>query len=187
MSDFPSLRPVPAPPVDSYMIPDPDSDTPPNRPKLCAVQDCENPVALTPTGRQGKYCEEHGTRDRKPDTGPKRPGGRLPAWAKASEVESALNMIFKFGGAALVVVNRVDGEAITNGGPAVSKALVDLGRQDKKIRKYLEMLAAPGKYGPLTLAVASIAIPIMANHGLIPTFTIDVPSASDSRPNNGEH
>lgn len=182
MTDAFKLRPVEAPPVDSYMIPDPDSDTPPKRPKLCAIEGCDNDAASTPTGRAGKYCVEHGSRDRKPSEGRARTSSRLPAWSKAGEVENALNLIFKFGGAAVVAVNAEDGKAISNGGPAISKALVDLGRTDKKIRRYLETLSAPGKYGPLTLAVAGVVVPILANHGMIPTFTITVP---ESKPEEG--
>lgn len=181
-NDF-KLSAVEAPPVDSYMIPDPDADTPPSRPKACSVEGCENDAAPTPTGRTGKYCFEHGTRDRKPTESRRSSGTRAPAWAKASEVENALNLIFKFGGAAVVAIDAVDGHAIADGGPAISKALVDLGRTDKKVRRYLEMMAAPGKYGPLTIAVAGVVVPILANHGMIPTFSITVP---DSR-SNGEN
>lgn len=174
------LQAVEPPPVDSYMIPDPDSDVAPKRPKSCAIDGCENEVQLTPTGRQGKYCAEHGSKDRNPsESGSRRSSGtRLPSWAKAGEVENALNLIFKFGGAAIQAVNVADGQIIQNGGPAISKALVDLGRTDKRVRKYLEMMSAPGKYGPLTLAVAGVVVPIMVNHGVFPTFGITVPAPS---------
>jgi hypothetical protein len=46
-------------------------------------------------------------------------------------------------------------------------ALVELARSDKKLRGYLEMLAAPGKYGALAMAVLGIVIPILVNHGVI--------------------
>lgn len=183
MTDTFKLQAVEPPPVDSYMIPDPDSDTPPKRPKTCAVDGCDNAVQLTPTGRQGKYCAEHGSKDRAPgESRRSNTGGRLPAWAKAAEVENALNLLFKFGGAAVQAVNVVDGKVIAEGGPAISRALVDLGRTDRKLRRYLEVMTAPGKYGPLTFAIAGVVVPILANHGLIPTFAITVPAPSGENP-----
>jgi len=67
-------------------------------------------------------------------------------------------------------VNPTDGRIVADGGPAVVHELVELAKTDSALRKPLELLATPGKYGPLTLAVAGVILPIMANHGLLPQF-----------------
>lgn len=72
----------------------------------------------------------------------------------------------------LRLVNPADGKVIAEGGPAVIHELVELAKTDAKFRKPLEMLATPGKYGPLGLALMGVIVPIMANHGLLPQFEI---------------
>jgi hypothetical protein len=134
---------------------------------VCAKPNCFEHVTKPARGRTPKFCDEHKA------TGPgSKPGAEMPkksagSWAQANAVENALNQLFSYAGMGLTLVNPADANAVITGGPAVSAALVELARSDKKLRGYLEMLAAPGKYGALAMAVLGIVIPILVNHGVI--------------------
>lgn len=115
------------------------------------------------------------------DAAPKRGRGRPPGvkngqgaakkpqWARAAAVEKYLNEIVSLAGTALIFVNPEDSRIILEGGPRIVHELVELAKSEPALRRYLEMSAAPGKYGPLTVAVAAVLIPIAVNHNLIPS------------------
>ncbi len=171
------------PTPDALFLPEPEKDAQPTPERKCAEPGCNNDVALTPTGRRGKYCIEHkdahthstgGATDR-PSRG---------KWAKAQEIETLLTNYVKWAGAGIQVLNAADGRVIATGGPQVVHEIIVLAKDDKRLQKWLERIAQPGKYGPLTIAVLGVAIPIMANHGLLPKFTINIPSGNPT-PNEG--
>lgn len=139
--------------------------------KLCPV--CNLPIISTGRGRPPKVHPEC-KGSAKPSGGVNNDAPRKSAgsWPQAAAVENALNDLFSYAGMGLMLVNPADATIVAQGGPAVTKALVDLGRTDKKLRRYLELLAAPGKYGPLTMAVLGIVVPVMVNHNLIPQIQL---------------
>ena len=141
-------------------------------PGVCAADSCTNgiPKPAGGRGRPPKFCDEH----KGGKTGPKQAGFNSAksslsgkSWPKAAEVETLLTQYVNGLGIALSFVHEKDGLVIVEGGPDVVKALVELAKDERELRKYLEWLTAPGKYSPLILAVAGVAIPIMSNHGLI--------------------
>lgn len=151
----------------------PDEDIPPDipppddaEPSRCQFDGCSNSVVKPARGRTPKYCPDH-----RKQTGTSS-GRRSAGWSAADDIERILNRYFTGLAFTVTLVNPTDGSIIAEGSEAVVHELVELGRQDKTWRKYLEMLAKPGKYGPLTIASATIIIPIMANHGLLPQFMI---------------
>lgn len=87
---------------------------------------------------------------------------------------AALKAYFDSLGLAVGMVNEADGRVIADGSDKVVEELINLARVDIRIRKLLIKLAAPGKYGPLLLAVSPILIGIAANHNLLPQFKIAV-------------
>lgn len=180
------------PEITDDFIPDPESDPRPNFDnddvKTCAVVGCENETARTPTGRKGKYCEEHNTSAKRAGltSGKARKSNRT-GWSKAPEVETALNQFANFlaiGVAALGTTSKnekliKDGQILQVGLPNVNHELVELAKKDPSFRKYLEWLSAPGKYGGLIAASLAIAVPIMNNHGMlgnIPALLLGNPS-----------
>lgn len=158
-------------------LPSAETDSLPSRPSqdgnICPV--CGEPILSTGRGRPAKMHPEcrksSGSADKNssPASAPRKSAGN---WPMAATVENALNDLFSYAGMGLTLVNPADGSAVAAGGPAVSKALVDLGRTDKKLRRYLEMVATPGKYGPLILASLGIIVPVMVNHNLIPQIQL---------------
>lgn len=105
------------------------------------------------------------------DRAPK--GMRAPKsqWLQEASVIRSLNTTIEAIGLGVGLLNQIDGNAITAGGPDLVEALVNLGRDDKRFRRYLEAMSAPGKYGPIVMATGAIALPIAANHGLFNMFS----------------
>lgn len=170
-----SLSPDDVPPVTNN-----DSDD--IAPLRCEVDGCNNTLTYAGRGRRPTRCEEH--KRNKPSANPRQGKG----WAKGDEVERALTRVLKIFGAGVAWVNPKDGTIIAKGGPAVSRELVNLARAKKDLRPYLEWLAAPGVYGPLVMALATIVLPIMANHKLLPQLIIpmlDISLAEDEEQKGG--
>lgn len=146
-----------------------DSEKAPNR---CNYPDCLNPVLRTGKGgRPPKYCPEHKDK-RAPKTAGARSATSGKSWNRASEIEGILNRYVAGLGWTIQLVNPVDGKIVADGGPAVIHELVELAKDDTRLRKPLEALATPGKYGPLGIAVLAVVMPMLANHGLLPQFQI---------------
>lgn len=61
-----------------------------------------------------------------------------------------------------------DGMAIVAGAPRLARSLVKLANENPAVKKALERLVTVSAYGELFGAVAAIAIPIAANHKLLP-------------------
>lgn len=158
-----SLSDDDVPPADSEST---ENDTAPLR---CEIDGCHNTLTYSGRGRRPKRCDEH-----KRNTGDgKRSSGN---WSRANEVENALSKYVDGIAFGIKMIHPADGEVIAVGGPAIAHELVELGRIDKTWRKTLERCAAPGKYGPLTLASLGVLLPIMVNHGLLPQFQIPTDS-----------
>lgn len=142
-------------------------DTEPGR---CQHPGCTNSVTKPARGRTPKLCDEHKS------AASSGTGNRKPTWARAGEIEVILTTYVTGLGKGLMLLNEVDGSVIASGGPAVVHELVELAKTDKGIRKYLEWVATPGKYAPLTLAVFAVVFPILGNHGMLPKIFVTIPS-----------
>jgi hypothetical protein len=158
--------------VPNIQIPD---DTPPlipaieagdkdSSPLRCQKPGCSNSVTKPARGRTPKFCDEH--KGSTPGTGNKS-GLSGKSWPRATEIETLLtNYVI---GLAFTVgfANAEDGRIIAEKAPAVIHELVVLAIDDRNLRKYLEWLATPGKYAPLTMACFSLILPILQNHGVV--------------------
>lgn len=140
-------------------------------PARCAYDGCTNGL-VKPAGGRGrppKFCDEHkggkGAPQEKFASGKSSLSGK--SWPKAAEVETLLTRYVTGMGIALSFVHEKDGQVVAQGGPDVVHELVELAKDERELRKYLEWLTAPGKYSGLIIAVGAIVIPIMSNHGLI--------------------
>lgn len=127
--------------------------------------------------KKGKPDSEEKEEQKPPDdVKPKRTRKRGPStktrWGQADVVKAALTNYFNGVQGVVAWVNPVDGQIIAEGSEAVIHELVELGRVDRNFRKALEKLAAPGKYGPLFLALTPMAIALAANHNLLPQLKI---------------
>jgi hypothetical protein len=92
-------------------------------------------------------------------------------WGKAQVTEKNLleGVEFLTGGLMLLPgALGEDGALLYERLPAVIHELVELGKEDRRLRLFLERIAMPGKYGPLLAASFPIVLGIAANHNLIP-------------------
>ena len=151
-------------------FPDAEPATPDDAaPLACGDPGCTNGITKPARGRTPKYCDDHkgGKANRNP---PSATSGK--GWREAREIEALLNQYVIGIGTGVTFVNKFDGEVIVTSGPAVVHELVELAKSDKNLQKYLTWLATPGKYGPLLLALGGVAIPILANHDVLPKFSL---------------
>lgn len=158
----------------------PDLSVGTNTEHLCGKPGCPNEVTKPAKGPYSKYCDEHrGTRAAR-GTGGNRTSYTRKSWGRAGDVEKSLTTYVQLLGGAVTFVDAKDGTAVTKYGPAVVHEIVELAREDMRIRKYLELLSTPGKYGPLVFALASMALPILANHGLVPQIIVNLTALGGS-------
>jgi len=68
----------------------------------------------------------------------------------------------------LTFYNHYDSKIVLERSPAIVEACVAVAEQDEQFRKILLTLLTGSAYGQLALAVLMLAIPILANHGMLP-------------------
>lgn len=143
-------------------------------PLRCQKPGCTNAVVKPARGRTPKFCAEH-----KRGPGSSNKSERSGAtWSRAKEVESILNEYIGHATVGFVFAAKFDPafkkDALVVGSkaPSVVHELVELAKDDKNLRRTLELITAPGKYGPLTVAILGLVIPIMQNHGVLPQISI---------------
>lgn len=146
-------------------------------PVRCQYPGCTNSIEKPARGRAPKYCPEH--KNQRAASG-NRSATSGKVWGRATEVENVLTGYLVGGGTGLTAIGaqtrndafKADGTVIRQNGPRLVHELVELAKTDDSLRKPLEWLATPGKYGPLTVALAGVIIPILGNHGLLPQFEL---------------
>lgn len=144
-------------------------DEAPDRCKVCGT-------GLTYGGRgpRPKYCAEHrrGTgRTRRVSDEDKE-----PVWKGKLRTAVAGNIA----GLGLLVsaFNQYDGIAIVAGSDRLGASLVDVAETNPKVRKGLEAFVKGNAWAGVAMAAAAIAIPILANHGMLPpSVTAAMPKA----------
>lgn len=100
-----------------------------------------------------------------PKRGPGRPRGAKTGQRNlAPELHALIGQV----GMVVYVVHQGDGEAVLAGAEGLAKALDNLARRNPSVYRTLDKVLTAGVYGELATAVAAIAIPIAANHGLLP-------------------
>lgn len=133
----------------------------------CQKPGCDQPITKPARGRTPKFCDAH--KDKAPRINNKSSlSGK--SWPKATEIETLLTQYVEGLGFAVMLANADDGTVIQEKAPAVVHELVELAKDDIRLRKYLEWVATPGKYAPLTMACFSLVFPILQNHGIVGKF-----------------
>lgn len=121
------------------------------------------------------------------DNPPKKPRGRpkkeptsgpasvIGSSGRSSKVKNELAIIkarfdaLFFGVGTLVSgLDRFDGSVIQFGGPNVTDALIHTAETDARFREYLLNFCQASGYAELVTAIAGLALPIAARHGLAP-------------------
>lgn len=95
------------------------------------------------------------------------------------EIRTALGSLFTIIGTALSFYNRVDGLIFVEKSPDVIEALIGIARTNDKVREMLLQFATVSGYGALASAILMMAIPIAANHDLLPKVVLFTAGLSD--------
>lgn len=120
-----------------------------------------------PSGTGGKPPSQPGEEEPKRRGRP--PGSKnKTTQISLSRIEAALGEQFTLIGMAVMAFNEYDGKVIIEGTPRLAKSVSNLCEKNPAIRKNVERLLAGGTYGEVIIAAGLIAVPIMANHNLMP-------------------
>lgn len=96
---------------------------------------------------------------------PRRVGGVKNAHDKrVDRVESLLTKV----GAGVYVMDRFDGLCIIDRANEAAIALADLADENKQVAKMLDNLTVAGGYAAVFAVIASMIVPILARHGVLP-------------------
>lgn len=101
-------------------------------------------------------------RPSRPDKAPRQTGGRKRSLTRP------LTDLFVSIGAMVSVVNQVDGQIIIEGAPRLAESLNAVAKDNPAVYKSLERMLTGSAWGGVFMASGAIAIPILANHGLLP-------------------
>jgi len=77
-------------------------------------------------------------------------------------------------GLTMFPATQADGLVIIKGGEAWVDSLMVLAKSDARVRRVLETAMTGGAWGGFIISTASIAVPIAANHGLVPQFVANL-------------
>lgn len=130
----------------------------------CAKSGCGVAFTYSGTGRKPKYCPTHREKPRDKVT----PASRKTGSKSLDVLRLELLQTLQGGGAMLMAVDKFDGAVIIAGAPKLVEALISMAEVNPEFRRFLESSAKSVVWLQLGTAVAAIAVPIAANHRLVP-------------------
>lgn len=98
-------------------------------------------------------------------------GGKRKSGGSRKSLKQPLTDALTSLGVAVQLVNGYDGARIVAGAPQLAEALDELARQDAAVHKALQRILTGSSWGGVAIAAMSIAVPIAANHQMIPPHT----------------
>lgn len=104
----------------------------------------------------------HGIKSQKADKAPR------SATARNTKLDKELTEMFMLIGMLVSTVNQYDGMVILQNADTTAQAWAQLARTDKRIASMLDKLISTTAYSGVILATIRMAVPILANHGVIP-------------------
>lgn len=131
-------------------------------PDICQIPGCNESLVYGGRGRRPRFCDEHKPNKSK-STVTKR---RTTAW-QANLHQQLLGTIGTVG-IAVMAFNQFDGMCVMNGADNLAKSLVGVAEINPSVRKALEAAMTATAWSSVAVAIAGIAIPIAANHGVLP-------------------
>ncbi len=112
----------------------------------------------------------------RPDRKPRADAGT----PRRKSLEKPLNNLITSLGVTVSLVNQTDGQAIIEGSDRLAKSLNELAKENPTVHKNLTRMLTGSAWGSVFIAAGGIAIPILANHNLLP-FQF-VPGGQDESP-----
>lgn len=98
------------------------------------------------------------------DKAPRGPGRP----SNLDKLEASLTDLFSTVGVFVGMADPFDGQVIVAGAPNLAGALTAVAKENPKVAKSLARITETSAWGGVVFAVAGIAVPIAAHHGLLP-------------------
>jgi hypothetical protein len=122
---------------------------------------CSAPLTYGGRGRKPRFCAEH------------KPKASAPTGKRSNSVDVLIAQIVDFYAGIGTVVTLVpgcalDGMTVAGNATKLGESWRPLIERDPKLRKFWERMLTGSGYGALAFAHIMVALPIMANHGLLP-------------------
>ena len=140
----------------------PTDDPPAKTPGELECVECGKALVWKGNGRKPLYCDEH-----RPRSG-KKPAVTSGRESKDDRLRKELASTFTLIGGGVMMVNQYDGYVVIDRADATADALMAAAANNPKLKKMLEQMLEVSMWAALATAVAGIAAPIAANHGLLP-------------------
>lgn len=135
-------------------------------PDRCQV--CGTGITYGGRGPRPKYCAEH----KRAGTGSRGKRSTEDGDVKEAVWKGKLRTAVtgNIAGIGLIVTafNQYDGVVIVGGADRLASSLVDVAETNPKVRKALEAFVKGNAWAGVAVAAAAIAVPILANHGMLP-------------------
>lgn len=110
---------------------------------------------------------------------------QAPRAKRKKSLEKPLVEFFTTVGTTLAMVNQADGIAIVQGAERLAAALNNVAKDNATVYRNLERMLTGSAWGGVFIAAGSIALPILANHNLLP-FQIPGVQIPETEPANVE-
>lgn len=143
--------------------PDPTDEEPEN-----LVCDICSKTLNSPRGLKRHRTVMHGLGPA-PDVEPKRAGGK-----RATTLERDLKATLDGVATALLFVNTFDGQIVAQHSDKLASSWARLAAKNAGVRRVLTALTTGSAYGEVVIATLLVAIPILANHKLIPEHFVNL-------------
>lgn len=121
-------------------------------------------------GRRSTKCPQHRKQQSRSSSGGSKSRAQRPSITLLAE---AVTMNLRTIGSIVSMANTYDGQVIMAGAPMFGTACGNVADHDARFRRWLESSATSIVYGELIAAAMVIAVPILANHGLLPKKAMD--------------
>lgn len=118
----------------------------------------------------------------KPDTPPRAP--RPPGRPARNNLRARIEEMISGVGLTVFIINAPDGAAILAGAERLAIALDALAAENPSVQRSLERMLAVNAWGQVLAATSAIALPILANHNIIPAELVGLAGPAAPDPNN---
>jgi hypothetical protein len=81
-------------------------------------------------------------------------------------------------GMVVYAFEQFDGQTIITGSPRLAQSLVGVAQTNPSVRRSLEKFVESAGWAQVAAAAASIALPIMQHHKLLPSFSLPMPATA---------
>lgn len=116
------------------------------------------------------------------DRAPK--GSATKSTGRKKSLKDGLQTLIGSVGIGVAIINQADGTAVISGAEGLATALDKLAKENDSVYRTLSKLIEVSVWGEVLAATGAIVMPILDNHGLLPSIggKLEVPSPEDFNP-----